>query len=175
MEGLNRPGFQLWFLAILVFGITVLAALGLLIAGRTRAARILLAAGLLGASAITAVGTLTFVDWDFNEQQINMLLVVTALAFLLAGAGQFIAALRSPWIYAAALGCVALSQVTLWAAMMAHSDRLHGVLGGRLFEHRLPVAVASLLLAGASVLIAVFCPSGARQTETRNPGASERT
>src|SRR5262245_18476812 len=155
----------LWCLTTLVFGIAVLVALGLLIARRMKAARMLFAAGLLATSVIAALATLTYFD---SGSEPNTFLMVAALAFLMAGAGQFIAAFRSSWTYAAVLRCAAISQLLLWVAFDAGSGRLQNVLGVlnmRLLEHRLTVAVAGLLPAAASVFIAVFRLSGSRHAE----------
>jgi hypothetical protein len=55
VEGLNVGGYLLGYLAVLVFAGTSLVALGLLIVGLTKPARIVFAAGLLTADGIAAV------------------------------------------------------------------------------------------------------------------------
>jgi hypothetical protein len=169
---MDRPGIQLWFLAILVFGIIVLGTLGLLIARRFKAARIMFAAGLLATSVIAAVAMLTFIEGGITAKQDNMLFVVTALNFLLAGAGQFIAALRRPRVYAVTLGCVAISQLVLWPAL--GGDLMYDLLGPFALRHQILVAVVGLLFAAASVLVAVFYPRASRQVEETRSEASEQ-
>jgi len=147
------------YLAVFVFGITSLVAFGLLIVQRTRAARILFAAGLLGAATIAALGILSFFAPEFYHQDDTPLIVVTSASLFLAGAGQFIAAFRGVRTYAAALGC-AVASLVLMASPLLGADwgrRLLGGLGPRLAELGIPLSVAtSLLPAVVSVGIAVW-------------------
>jgi hypothetical protein len=82
----------LGLLGVLVLGITSLVALGFLIASKTREARIAFAVGLLPTAIIAALAVLSFVEHR-NGYGLG---VVSALALLLVGVWQFIAALRSP-------------------------------------------------------------------------------
>src|SRR5262249_11178659 len=151
----------LGYLGALGFGLTSLVALGLLIARQTRAALRTFAAGLLGTAVIAARATLSFLQkgQGFHVEGSEPTIVLTALSLLLAGAGQFLAALRSPRIYAAAFACAAGSLVLLAPPLLAGdfvqpflSLPLLSLLGDSL---RLAV---SLLLASASLLIAVLPP-----------------
>jgi hypothetical protein len=158
VEGFNIGGFLLGYLALLVFAIASLAAFGLLIVRLTRAARILFAAGLLCATGIAAVATLTFLGGEFPEHGYGTVIVLTALTLLSAGAGQFVAALRRPRAYAAALACAAGSLVLLAAPLLS------GDAGGRIPGLRqrwgaiglVPPAAAGLLLSVAGLTIAVL-------------------
>jgi hypothetical protein len=96
----------LWYLVGLVFGITSVVAFGLLIARLTKAARILFAAGLLCLAVATAAVILSGVE---EPEKIGgefgvFMIVMSGLSLLIAGVGQFVAAFRSPWTYAAELG-----------------------------------------------------------------------
>jgi hypothetical protein len=146
MEGINMLAVLLGFLGVLVFGITSLVALGLLIACKTREARMTFAGGLLFTAIIAALAVLSFLEhgggYDPGDTGGKLMIVLAALTLLLAGAGQFIAALRSPWTFAAALGCVAISMVLLQHAFRARDD--------------LALAGDSLLLAGVSLMIALL-------------------
>jgi hypothetical protein len=170
VEGINIGGILIGYLAVLVFGVISLVAVGLLIARLTKAARITFAAGLLGADMIAAFAALTFLDNQFNHDGSDTsLIIVTALSMLLGGAGQFIAALRRPWIYATALASTAGSVMFL-AAPLLGGNADHQLFGGlhlRLSPH-LTLGL-SLLLAVTSLIIAVLYPSGPRRTLTKRP------
>ena len=93
----------------------------------------------------------------------------TALIFLLGAAGQFIAALRHPWTYAAAFGCTALS-VLLMAAMTG--DRAADCLpdwAPRPWANPMLYVGASLTMAAASVLVAIFLGFGRNSATRANP------
>jgi hypothetical protein len=159
VEGVNMGGFLLGYLGILVFGLTSLPALGLLIARKTTAARILFAAGLWVAAVIVAVAVLSFLQREFHGDELWPLIVLAALVLLLSGTGQFVAALRSPRTYGAALACAAGAMAFLAAPLLG------GDFAGILLSARdlNPAAVRliqalSLLLAAASLMIAFFPP-----------------
>lgn len=165
MEGMNITGLLLGYLAVFVFGGALLVALGLLLAGLTRAAKFLFAGGFLLAALIAAVAALSFLDPQFNHgnesSEIFLLVLAVALVFLLVGAGQFIAAFRGPGRYAAALAC-ALAALAIGTAA--------GLLGIDVMPFKLPGAAAvSTLLALASVVIAVLPPFGERPPEPHRP------
>src|SRR5262245_36065108 len=108
-------GILLAYLGLLALAFTSLVALGLRIARKTTPARIVFAAGLLLAAVIVAVATLSFLRREFHGDDYWTLIVLTTLVLLLAGAGQFVAALRSPRTYGAALACAAGALVFLAA------------------------------------------------------------
>ena len=175
MEGVNFARILLGYLAILLLAITSLVALGLLIARLTSAARILFAAGLLSATLVAAFATLTFLEGGRPEPQESLLLVLTALTLLLAGAGQFVASLRDPRTYAAALACAAGSLLLL-ASPMLGGDAGAAIPGIRyLFAAGLvPLVSTSLLLSGAGLIIAVVLPSRSRRSVPLNPESGRR-
>src|SRR5256885_1946738 len=96
-------GFLLGFLGILVFGFTSILALGLLIARKTTVARLVFATGLLLAAVIMAVAALSFLQREYHGAEDWPQIVLAVLSLLLAATGQFIAAVRSPRAYGAAL------------------------------------------------------------------------
>src|SRR5262249_17487278 len=155
VEGVNVGGLLLGYLAVLVFGIASVVALGLCIARLTRAARIVFASGLLGATLIAALAALSFLQREFHPQGNKALIVLAALTLLLAGLGQFVAALRSPRTYAAALGCAAASLAFLSAPVLGTevlgTPVVHQVLGARSLS--LPGVSLGLAL---SLLLAVL-------------------
>ena len=79
----------------------------------------------------------------------------TGLSLLLAGTGQFVAALRSPRTYAVSLAFAVGAVVVIVAPIQG-------------WQH-LRVAVTSLTLAVASLIIAVVLPFGSRQTAGGTP------
>jgi hypothetical protein len=130
VEGLNVGAILLGYLGVLVLGVTSLTALGLLLARRTRGALITFAAGLLAATVLAALATLSFLQkgMGFYVEGSEPTIALTALSLLLAGAGQFVAALRRPRTYAAALGCAAVSLAFLSAPLLgADVVRPHAV------------------------------------------------
>src|SRR5262249_18779894 len=155
VEGVNVGGILLGYLAVLVFGVASVVALGLCLAQLTRAARVVFASGLLGATLVAALAALSFLQREFNPAGSEALIVLAALTLLLAGVGQFVAALGSPRAYAAALGCAAASLALLSAPALA-TDALgtpvvHQVLGAR--SRSLPGVSLGLAL---SLLLAVL-------------------
>ena len=152
MEGVNLGGFMLLYLAVIVFGVVSLVALGLLIGRLIKASRIVFASGFLCATLIATLATLSFLDRQFNHDNRDTLFIVRVCAILLlAGAGQLVAALRSPRAsYAAAFGCAAGAILYGIGVAMAGSDAL---------PLRLPHGAAvCLVLAAASMAIAVLPP-----------------
>jgi hypothetical protein len=151
VEGVNVGAILLGYLGALVLGITSLVALGLLIARQTKAALITFAAGLLVTAGIAALATLSFLQkgYGFYVEGSEPMILLTALSLVLAGAGQFVAALQGPRTYAAAFGCAAGSMVFL-AAFPEHVSRT-------LPEVSLGLAL-SLLLAVLSLMIPVIPP-----------------
>ena len=149
------------YAAVIAFGITSLVALGFLLAGRGRVARIVFASGLLGAATVMALGLLTFLSPRYYHQADLALIVVPTVSLYLAGGGQFVAALRGAGIYAAAFACTVLS-LGLLASPLLGADwgtQVIGDLGRKLAELGIPVLVAaSLVPAAASMAIAVFWP-----------------
>jgi hypothetical protein len=169
-------GLLLGYLAVFVFAVASLVALVLLTACLIKAALILFAAGLLCATVIAAVATLTFLGKESHEYHFSTMIVLTALALLLAGAGQFVAALRSPRTYAAALACAAGS-IVLLAAPLLGCDVGTLIPGVRHLDTAgpVPLALPSLLLAVAGLMIAVLpafhsrWPKPASPEEDRGP------
>lgn len=102
MEGMNIGAMLLGFLGVLVSGLTSLVALGLLIARQTKPALITFAAGLLVTGVIAAIATVSFLqhgggyDPDPDDLGGRLMIVLSAVTLLLAGAGQFISALQGP-------------------------------------------------------------------------------
>jgi energy-converting hydrogenase Eha subunit A len=168
VEGLTGriiAGLLLGYLAFLVFAIGSLLALGLLIARRTKAARISFAAGLLSATTLLAVAVIAFLGGEAAEQPFSATDVVAVLTLLLAGSGQFVAALQNPRTYAASLGCAAAS-LLLMAAPLLSGDAGLRIPGVHLLLKAVglvPLALTSLLLAVVSLMVAVVLPFRPRQ------------
>ena len=159
MEGF--PGWALLaiFAAYALAGASLLIVVvvgGLWLAGRPKQALKLFAASLLGvaiAAALMALATRAESVMDRGRS----LSLLFALSLLLAGAGQFVAALRNPRSYAAALGCAAGSMAFAVGPLMS---------GGHLLLRWAIAATSSLLLAVASLMIAVL----SRRSGTGNGG-----
>jgi hypothetical protein len=170
VEGI--PGWFL-FAVLVIYGLMglsllpALAAIGFLLARRPQQALTLFATALLcEAVAWAAFCFLIFGMWDLRGMGLCLIL-------LLAGAGQFLAALRSPRTYAVALGFAAGAVVVRVAGTSIGYGVLVGWCNmppewwGLLGEwHDLRVAVISLPLAVASLMIAVFLPFRSRQPES---------
>src|SRR5262249_47865618 len=145
-----------WFLpaVIAIFGlmwlsgVPALAALAFLLARRPCQALTLFATALLCEATLGAAlyFVLTAVEPDVPP------IVLTGLSLLLAGAGQFVAALRTPRTYA----------VTLPFAVAAGVVVVVGIPSVGLSHvpdwGSLPVTLTSLALAAASLMIAVLFP-----------------
>ncbi len=151
-------------------------ALGLSIAGRNRAALILFASGLLLLSFMTAfVGLWAFMDaiTDQNNRltvEDEALFGMVALSLFLAGTGQFVAATRKPRSYLVVFGCMIVSLLFLGFASFAEADFFANLLGDFnrfLPEKKLPLAMASFLLALAGLIIAVLPQKAAAVGERR--------
>src|SRR6266545_3533490 len=151
------------YLGVLVLGITSLVAVGLLIFRLTKGARITFAAGLLSTAVIAALATLSFLQkgMGFYVEGSEPIIVLTTLSLLLAGAGQFVAALQSSRLYAAAFGCAAGSLAFLSAPFLGGEfvgmhviPQIFGVSSPSLPGVSLGLAL-SLLLAVLSLMIAV--------------------
>ncbi len=152
MEGINGPAILLGCLAVFAAGSTLLAALGLLIAGRTNAARVVFSAGLFCSALIAALTILSFLTRGTKFPPGKFIIVLTALSLLLAGAGQLAAALASRWNYDLAFG-VAGAAMVLAIAAVGSADHVHGdeeIAATR----KLCLAWASLLLAATSIMVA---------------------
>jgi hypothetical protein len=160
---MNLSGILLVYVALLVFAGAAVVALGLLIARRTKAARIVFAVGLFGAAVIGAFADLTYLEEYWGDA--NPTIILTALSLLLVGTGQLVAAFQSPRAHAATLWCgLGALVVFLLGAMAIMPDFLGGHVVHTVFARRnpsLPVSLGlglCLSLAALSVMIAV-CPS----------------
>lgn len=166
MEGVNFVAILLGLLATVGSGATSVVALGLLIARRATAALRLFAAGLLAAAVVFAIATLSFLEdgQGFHDEGTEPLIIAMALSLLLAGIGQFIAALRSPRTYAVSLGWAAASIVIpLVAAGLADGSIRNVVAMGWV------LTTFSLLLAGVSLAVAVRFPSAPQPGKSAQP------
>lgn len=144
MEGMNFGAIILGYLGVLVRVLASLVAIGFLVARRTKPALITFAAGLLGTAVIAAIAAVSFLqhggrfDPDPDDIGGRLMIVLSAVTLLLAGAGQFISAFQGPRLYAAAFGC-ALGSLVFQAAPMLGK----------------PSMAVSLLLAVLGLMIAV--------------------
>ncbi|WP_165071171.1 hypothetical protein [Paludisphaera rhizosphaerae] len=101
MEGMNFGAIWLGALGVIVAGASVLAALVFAAAGRTGQARLILAAGLFASASLEALALLSFLPHagQSASQGVGMVFTMTAAALLLAGFGQFRAAIAFPGRY----------------------------------------------------------------------------
>ena len=106
MTGVNMGGLLLGMVALVVAGLVGLVALGLVIAGRWKPARITFASGVLAGCLIAAAATLTWLQrgMGFHREGDEPVIVLVALCLAVVGAGQFAAALRDGRAYAVAIG-----------------------------------------------------------------------
>src|SRR5262249_37675138 len=125
----------------------------------TAAARIVFAAGWLLAAIIVSVAALSFLQREYHGAEDWPLIVLTVASLLLAAAGQFLAAVRNPRAYGAAVAYAVGALVFLWAPGLG-GDFPAAVISPRDLS---PVAIRliqalSLLLAAASLMVALFPP-----------------
>jgi hypothetical protein len=156
VEGVNMLALLLGNLALVIFGMALFVAFGLLVARMTKAARLFFAVAVLCASVIAAVAILTFLQPEFHETELGTRIVLPALTFLLAGAGQFVAALRNSRTYAAAVACAVGALLLLTAPWLGDVLRIPGGYYLLTAVGFVPLVVASLLLAATSLLLAVL-------------------
>jgi hypothetical protein len=157
VEGLNVGGILLGYVAVLLCGVTSLAALVLLITRKFRGARILFATGVASANFIFSMAALTFLQPQYRQDASVAMIVLIGLSLLLAGSGQLIAAFRNGATYAAAFACTATAMLILIAFSMFGADMVGGF-GQSLLGYDVPITAASLLFAMASLVIALYSP-----------------
>ena len=163
---MNIGAILLGYLGVLVLGVAFLVALGLSIAGRYRAALVIFAGGLLGTAITAALATLSFLQrgMGFYVEGSEPLIALTALALVLAGTGQFVAALRRSG-YGIAFLCAMGSMLFLATPLLA-GDALGWIGVARVFGMsslsfpwlNLGLAI-SVFLAAASMAVAILPPS----------------
>jgi hypothetical protein len=117
---MNIGAILLGYLGVLVLGVAFLVALGLSIAGRYRAALVIFAGGLLGTAITAAIATLSFLKkgMGFYVEGSEPLIALITATILLAGTGQFVAALRASG-YGIAFLCAMGSMLFLATPLMA--------------------------------------------------------
>jgi hypothetical protein len=150
-----------WFLPadIAIFGlmwlsgVPALAALAFLLARRPRRALTWFSTALLCEAILGAALYFILIAVEPDLPPI----VLTGLSLLLAGAGQFVAALRTPRTYAVALPFAVAAVVVVVVGIP--SIGLSHVPNWR----SLPVTLTSLALAAASLIIAVLFPFRSRR------------
>ena len=167
MEGINPWLFVAAFALYGLMALSVvpaLAAVALLLTRRPRQALRLFAASLL-CEAVVWAAFCFLLGWS------SLPIGLTGLSLLVAGSGQFVAALRNPRTYAVTLGLAAAAVLVLVAGTSVGYrvlDRLNvppEVLNRLPDWQSLPVAVTSLALAGASLMVVVLVPFGSRPPE----------
>jgi hypothetical protein len=160
---------------LILLGVTAMTALILLTVRWTRAALILFAAGGLGAAAFLALAALSFLHPLFNSDR-HTIIVLAALAVLVGGIGQFVAALRSGRAYGWAVGFAAAGLLTGLIAFYVDLIVPGGVtdLGRFTLNVRdlhVWIAGAGLFLSIASLALALLVPAPSRSApQTPRPG-----
>jgi hypothetical protein len=168
VAGAIYAGILICFGGLLVFAIVSLVAFGLLIARKTKAARIIFATGLL-CPTVATLPLFLFLLSTGDPSGPLVLLVLGDLSILLAGVGQFIASLRSGRAYATALGCALGATAFVAAAWLDRSDPGYQIVGGQIVATRwawpkLPLEIVGLFLAVASLISVLFFRSGGQKT-----------
>lgn len=170
MEGINVAAILLGYLGILVLGVTGLTALVLAITGKSRGALTTLSGGLLGVAVIAAWAVLSFLQrgMGFHQEGSDATIVLAALTLLLAGTGQFVAAIRRSGTFGPSLACAITSVVLLATAPMG-SDALEAtgtvnVLGAASkCVPRLTVGLALGVVLGLASLLIPIVPERRRK------------
>jgi hypothetical protein len=158
-------GILLGYLAVLVFGIVSLVALGLLIGRVTKAARIVFASGLLAGALIMAFAVLTFLSPSYHPEDALLEIALAALTLVVMGAGQFIAALRSLRVFGVVILFAAASLVIAILPVFGGEWTPPGL---RLLSPQISVPL-SLFVAIGGLLLAVFLPSGSKPIQPAGP------
>lgn len=166
MEGMNIGAMLLGSLGVLVLGVAILVALGLSIAGKYRAALLTFAGGLLATAITAALATLSFLQkgGGYYVEGSEPLIAFLTVAMLMAGAGQFVAAVRRSG-YGIAILCAVGSTLFLAAPVggadalrwLGGTPRVFGVSSLSLPWLNLGLAI-SMFLAGASMAVAILPP-----------------
>jgi hypothetical protein len=158
VEGMNVAALLAGYLAVGAFALSSLAAFGVLLAGRGRAARILFAGGLLGSSLVVAGAVLTFLAPQYRSHATTGLVIVTTLSLFLSGAGQFLASLRSAGSYAVAFACTAAATFLLASPLVGAdwASQLFGEFAQSVNERGLSLTMmASIVPATVSAAVGV--------------------
>jgi hypothetical protein len=184
VEGM--PGW-LPLAGIVLFGlmglavVPALAAVGLWLAGRTYPARVLFATALLCEAILWAASCFLILWVDLpSDLWRGLAVALTGLSLLLAGAGQFVAALRSPRTFAVALAFAAgaVAVIVVGTPLRYHvRDWVDVPLAWLdVFPDwtSLVVAIPSLALAIATLMSAVLLSSGPRRTGAQGAEAGGR-
>lgn len=172
MEGVNLGAAFLIFFALIVLGITSLVALGLLIAKMMRGALLTFAGGLLAACVITGLAALTFLQrgMGFHQEGEEPTLVLIATSLGLAGAGQFLAALRGGRVYVWAFAFT-LGSLLFQCGLIVSADLFGMLYLGSIFGMRsLSVPWINLGLALSLLFASLSLLAGCLRTETRFRG-----
>lgn len=105
MEGMYFGAIWFGLLALIIAGTSALVALAFAAAGRAGQARLILATSLFASAALAAFASLSFLPHAGQNapQGVGMVFTMTAAALLLAGFGQFRAAIAFPGRYFASL------------------------------------------------------------------------
>jgi hypothetical protein len=180
----GTPGWLILGIFV-VYGLAVvallpaLAAAAFLLAGRSQPARALFAVALLGEAVVWAafcflllpVFSAEYARTDRLLDRLPIGLGLTGLSLLLAGCGQFVAALRGPRRWAAALGLAAGAVLVILAGTSGrHVLPLPEEWLDRIPDwYSLQVALTSLPLAAASLLVAVLRGSHPGRAEPAGP------
>jgi hypothetical protein len=101
MEGMNLGAMYLIALIVLVGGLLSLVALVSLLLGKFGLARLVFAIGLLASAILAALASLTYLKdvGRFAPQGAGLIFAIMAAVLLLAGWGQFRAAIAFPGRY----------------------------------------------------------------------------
>jgi hypothetical protein len=166
VEGMNIGAMLLGSLGVLVLGVAILVALGLSVAGKYRAALLTFAGGLLATAITAALATLSFLQkgGGYYVEGSEPLIALVTVATLLAGTGQFVAAVRRSG-YGIAILCAVGSTLFLAAPVggadalrwIGGTPRVFGVSSLSLPWLNLGLAI-SVFLAAASMAVAILPP-----------------
>jgi hypothetical protein len=121
MEGVNLGAFMLYFLAVFLLGGAALVATGLLLAGWTKAARIVFASGMFAAGLISSLATLSFLQpgMGFHAEGQEPFFAILAGGLFLAGLGPFVGGLRNRRAFALATAFTIGSILIMTPAMVS--------------------------------------------------------
>lgn len=119
MEGVNVGAIMICYIGILILAGAALVALGLLLAGWTRAARIVFASGTCAAFLLWSLADFSFFQrgMGFQIDGLEPLIAMVGAAMLFAGVGQFVGGLRNRRAFAASIAFAIGSVLVLMPPM----------------------------------------------------------
>lgn len=153
MEGVNLGAMMLCLLALSILPCAALVAIGLLVAGCAKAARIEFASATLVSCLIATLAALSFFQpgMGFHIDGEEAFIALTGATMFIAGVGQFIGGLRNGRAFIVALACALASALVLLVPAFTGADFIGGL--------NLTPGVSETVFAGTALAGSIACLS----------------